>query len=453
MELKIHTKEDQMAKKKTTAKKRHNICVIGAGHVGLVAAACFAELGHKVICEDSDKQRIAELKKLKMPFFEPGLEPLVKKNVKKKRLSFSYSLDTAVRKSDVIFLAVGTPPLADGSADLTAVEAVARTIAFNLNSYKVIVEKSTVPVQTGQKVKETINRYRKGSAEFDIASNPEFLREGKAIHDFFYPDRIVIGTESKCAANILRDIYSGLKAKFIITNINTAELIKHASNSFLATKISFINAVSRVCDLAGADVDKVASAMGMDGRIGKAFLNAGIGYGGFCFPKDLEAFHYISSRLGYDFGLLKEVKKINDDQQIHFAEKVKERLWVLKGKRIAVLGLAFKPDTDDMRFAPSESIVKYFLDQGAHVVAYDPQAMKEAKGIFKKGTIKYAKDAYSAAKDADCVCVLTEWDEFKNINLKKLKKHMKFPLIADGRNIFNPKQMKREGFEYLRIGG
>jgi UDPglucose 6-dehydrogenase len=442
-----------MTPEKTKAKKKHNICVVGAGHVGLVAAACFAELGHKVICEDADRKRIAELKKLKMPFFEPELEPLVKKNVKKKRLIFTHSLDTAVRKSDIIFLAVGTPPLADGSADLTAVEAVARTIAFNLNSYKVIVEKSTVPVQTGQKVKETINRYRKGSVNFDIASNPEFLREGKAVHDFFYPDRIIIGVESKCAANILRDIYSGIKSKFIITNINTAEIIKHASNSFLATKISFINAVSRVCDLAGADIDKVANAMGMDSRIGKDFLKAGIGYGGFCFPKDLEAFHYISSRLGYDFELLKEVKKINDKQQIYFAEKVKERLWVLKGKRIAILGLAFKPDTDDMRFAPSEPIVRYFLDQGAHVVAYDPQAMNEANKIFNKDTIKYAKDSYLAAKDTDCVCILTEWQEFKDLDLKKLKKHMRFPLIADGRNIFNAKQMKREGFEYLRIGG
>ncbi|UCG34810.1 MAG: UDP-glucose/GDP-mannose dehydrogenase family protein [Candidatus Omnitrophota bacterium] len=442
-----------MAATKKTRSKKHKICVVGAGHVGLVAAACFAELGHKVICEDASKQRITDLKKLKMPFFEPELEALVKKNVKKGHLTFSYSLDNAVKKSDVIFLAVGTPPLADGSADLTSVENVARTIAFNLNSYKIIVEKSTVPVQTGQKIKETINRYRHGSVEFDIASNPEFLREGKAVYDFFYPDRIVIGTESKRAAIILKDIYAGLKAPIIVTNINTAELIKHASNSFLAAKISFINAVSRVCDLAGADVDMVASAMGMDKRIGKSFLNAGIGYGGFCFPKDLEAFHYIASKLGYDFGLLKEVKRINDEQQLYFVEKVKERLWVLKDKHIAILGLAFKADTDDMRFAPSEGIVRYFLEQGAIVTAYDPQAMNEAKQLFGKGTLRYAKNAYEAVKDAECACFLTEWDEFRGLDFKKIKKRMRFPLVADGRNMFNRDQMQRLGFEYLRIGG
>jgi len=442
-----------MAATKKARVKKYRICVVGAGHVGLVAAACFAESGHKVICEDASKQRILDLKKLKMPFFEPELEALVRKNVKKGNLTFTYSLDSAVRKSEVIFLAVGTPPLADGSADLTAVENVARTIAFNLNSYKIIVEKSTVPVQTGQKIKETINRYRHGSVEFDIASNPEFLREGKAVYDFFYPDRIVIGTESKRAAAILKEIYAALKAPIIITNINTAELIKHASNSFLATKISFINAVSRVCDLAGADVDMVASAMGMDKRIGKSFLNAGIGYGGFCFPKDLEAFHYIASKLGYNFGLLKEVKRINEDQQIYFVEKIKERLWVLKDKHIAILGLSFKPDTDDMRFAPSEGIVRYFLEQGAKVVAYDPQAMNEAKQLFGKGALHYAKNAYEAVKNAECLCFLTEWDEFRGLDFKKIKKQMKFPLIADGRNMFERDQMQRLGFEYLRIGG
>ena len=303
--------KSKVSSKRKSSSKKYHICVVGAGHVGLVAAACFAELGHEVVCVDNDKKRVELLKKLVLPFYEPELESLVAKGVKNKNLFFSSSLSEGIKKSEVIFIAVGTPPLHDGSADLTSIENVARAVASNLNSYKLIVEKSTVPVQTGKKVKETISRYKKNDVDFDVASNPEFLREGKAIYDFFCPDRIVIGIESDKAEKILKDIYASLETPIIVTDINTAELIKHASNSFLAAKISFINAVSRVCDLAGADVEKVSLAMGLDKRIGREFLRAGIGYGGFCFPKDVEAFIHISKKLGYDFGLLKEVKKIN----------------------------------------------------------------------------------------------------------------------------------------------
>ncbi|RKY39074.1 MAG: UDP-glucose 6-dehydrogenase, partial [Candidatus Omnitrophota bacterium] len=321
----------------------------------------------------------------------------------------------------------------------------------SLNSYKLIVEKSTVPVQTGFKVKETIIRFRKNNTSFDIASNPEFLREGKALYDFFYPARIVIGVESKRAEKILKEIYAPLKAKIVVTDINTAELIKHASNSFLATKISFMNAVARICDLAGADVKKVSEAVGLDPRIGGDFLNAGIGWGGSCFPKDLEAFRYISKKLGYDFSLLEEVKRINNEQKIYFVEKVKESLWILKDKKIAVLGLSFKPDTDDLRNAPSLDIIESFLQEGAKIVAYDPQANKEAKKIFGK-RINFAKDAYEAAKSADCLCLLTEWKEFKNLDFIRIKKLMRVPIIADGRNMFERKDVEKLGFTYIGIG-
>ena len=433
--------------------KKYNICVVGAGHVGLVAAACFAKLGHKVICVDSDQKRIKALQKNKMPFYEPDLALLVKRGAREKKLFFLTSLVEGIRKAEVIFIAVGTPPQKDGSADLSAVENVIQVIANNLNSYKLVVSKSTVPVQTGEKIKKTISRYKKNNQKFEVASNPEFLREGKAIYDFFYPDRIVIGVESKSAERILRDIYSKIDAPIIVTDVNTAELIKHASNSFLATKISFINAVSRICDLAGADVSKISQAMGMDKRIGPDFLSAGIGYGGFCFPKDLEAFCYISKKLGYDFNLLKEVQNINEGQRKNFAEKIKERLWIIKNKKIAVLGLAFKPDTDDMRFAPSLDIVNFFLKEGASLSLYDPQAEQEAAKLFQASRrLKFVKDPYLAVKGADCLCLLTEWGEFKELNLEKVKKLMRYPLIADGRNFFDKNKVCGLGFEYIGIG-
>ena len=435
--------------------KKYKICVVGAGHVGLVAAACFAELGHKVICVDNDRKKVASLKKLQMPFYEPDLEPLVKKNFKHGNLIFSFSLDEGIKKSEVIFIAVGTPPQADGSADLTSIENVARTVARNLNSYKLVVEKSTVPVQTGRKIEETISRYKKNNVAYDIASNPEFLREGKAVYDFFYPDRIVLGIGTKRAEQILKEIYASLKAKFVVTDRNTAELIKHASNSFLAATISFINAVARVCDRTGADVDKVAEAMGLDTRIGKDFLKAGVGYGGFCFPKDLEAFIYISRKLGYDFGLLKEVQKINENQPKYFVEKIKEHLWILKAKKVAVLGLSFKPDTDDMRFAPSVGIIQALAEEGADLILYDPKAKEKAKQVLSRlglKKLKFAKDSYSAVKKSDCVCILTEWEEFSRLDFKKIKKIMHYPLIADGRNMFNPAKLTKLGFSYIGVG-
>ena len=441
-----------MGEEKVMNSNSYNIAVIGAGHVGLVAAACFAQMGNKVTCIDNDTKRISQLKKLIMPFYEPQLSALVKKNFKKKRLFFSHSL-SAVKKCEVIFIAVGTPPNSDGSADLTAVETVAREIARNLNSYKLVVEKSTVPVQTGKKIQETINKFKKNKVEFDVASNPEFLREGKAVYDFFNPQRIVLGVSSKKAANILRHIYRGFKAPFVVTDISTAEIIKHACNSFLSTKISFINAVARVCDLAGADINKVAQAMGLDKRIGKQFLDAGIGFGGFCFPKDLEAFYYISRQLGYDFRLLKEVIEINKQQSRYLVQKIKDKMWVVKGKKIAVLGLAFKPDTDDMRFAPAIDIIDNLHREGAKLYLYDPQALSQAKELFKKKkNIFFKQSALDAAKGCDCACFLTEWEEFKNINLSKLKKAMNYPLIADGRNMFGKNKLQRMGFDYIGIG-
>ncbi|MDD4954802.1 MAG: UDP-glucose/GDP-mannose dehydrogenase family protein [Candidatus Omnitrophica bacterium] len=431
---------------------KYKICVIGAGHVGLVTAACFSEMGYKVICVDNDAAKISSLKKKILPFYEPELEKIVIKNTKNGNLIFSSLLEQSIRKSDIIFIVVGTPPLSDGSADLTSIENVARAIADNLNSYKLIVEKSTVPVQTGSKVKETIHRYKKSDVEFDIASNPEFLREGKAIYDFFHPDRVVFGVEHARAEQILRRLYSTIKAPVIVTDINTAELIKHASNSFLATKISFINAVARICDLAGANVNKVAEGMGLDKRIGNDFLSAGLGYGGFCFPKDLEAFAYISKKLGYDFNLLQEVKRINEEQRRYFVEKIKEHLWVVKNKKIAILGLSFKPNTDDMRFAPSIDIVNFLLKEGAVIKLYDPQAVREAKKIFKNPKLKFVKNAYEALDKCDCACFLTEWEEFKKLDFLKLKKIMHYPLIADGRNMFDKNLLEAAGFKYIGIG-
>ncbi len=440
--------------KQKKCSKKYAICIVGAGHVGLVAAACFAEMGHKVFCADSDSLKIQMIKKGKMPFYEPEMESLVFKNIKKGSLVFTSNLAEGIKKADVIFLAVGTPSLDDGSADMTAIENVAHTIASNLNGYKLIVEKSTVPVQTGKKVEEAIHRYKKKNIDFDVASNPEFLREGKAVSDFFNPDRIVIGVGSKRAEKILKEIYAPLKAPVIVTDINTAELIKHASNSFLATKISFINAVSRICDLAGADIEKVSLAMGLDKRIGKEFLNSGVGYGGSCFPKDVSAFIYISKKLGYDLDLLKEVKKINQDQRLCFVEKVKEHLWVLKDKKVAILGLSFKPDTDDMRDAPSIDIVEAFAKEGASLRLWDPQAQSKAKELFSKESkkITFASDPYEAAKGCDCVCFLTEWQELKEIDFSKLKKIMKYPLIADGRNMFDRSSVQKQEFNYIGMG-
>jgi UDPglucose 6-dehydrogenase len=426
------------------------ICVVGTGYVGLVTGTCLAELGHQVICVDNDKSKINMLKKNKMPIYEPGLEELVKKNVKNKRLSFSTELKVAVKRSKVIFIAVGTPPREDGSADLSYVEMVACEIARNMQDYKLIVDKSTVPVETGEWVELTIKRNLKKDVPFDVASNPEFLREGSAVYDTFNPDRIVIGVKSKQAEELLKDIYAPIKAPVLVTDIKSAEIIKHASNSFLATKISFINAVANVCERVGADIVKVAEGMGMDRRIGRSFLNAGIGFGGFCFPKDLEAFLWISKKVGYEFNLLKEVKGINEQQKKLLIKKVEDALWNLKGKVIGILGLAFKPDTDDMRFAPSIDIIKGLQSMGAIIKAYDPVAMERAKPLLKD--IRYEKDSYDVARGADCLVIVTEWKEFKDLDMARIKKLLKHPIIIDGRNIFDPAGMETAGFVYKRIG-
>ncbi len=428
-----------------------DICVVGAGHVGLVTAACFADLGNRVVCVDQDGKRIQQLKKGKPWFYEPGLEPLVARNLKRKRLAFTTRIADGVRKSQVIFIAVGTPPLPTGDADLTSVEQVIRQIALAATGYRLVVEKSTVPVETGRRIKELLQAGQKRRAPIDVASNPEFLREGAAVVDFFRPERIVLGVESARARSLLEELYKPFKAPMVVTDIASAELIKHSSNAYLSMKISFINAISVICDRVGADVDLVARGIGLDSRIGPAFLRAGVGYGGFCFPKDLEAFIRIAEKMGYDFKLLRAVKEINDGQRRILVEKIEQRLWNVKGKKIALLGLAFKPDTDDMRFAPSLGVIGLLLERGARIEAYDPQAMEEARNLLGK-KISFAKDPYAAARGADCLLLLTEWNEFKEIDFKRMKGIMKQPLLVDGRNMYDPGKMRRLGFRYVGMG-
>ncbi len=428
------------------------IAVIGAGYVGLVTAACLADLGNDVVCNDIDKGKISKLKRGIVPIYEPGLDDVLKRNRREKRISFTTSLKEAVDKSEIIFIAVGTPPKENGEADLTHIEGVCKDIARHMASYHLIVEKSTTPVETGLWIKHTLKVYARKKVKFDVASNPEFLREGSAIEDFMHPDRIVIGVESRKAKDMLMELYRPLGAEIIATSINSAEIIKHASNSFLATKISFINAIANICEKSGADVEEVARGMGLDKRIGRAFLDAGIGFGGFCFPKDIEAFIHISEKAGYDFELLKAVKKINEYQKILLIKKIEKAIWNIKDKTIAVLGLAFKPNTDDMRFAPSVKIVENLKSEGAMIKAYDPQAMKTAAALPEFKGVKFCKDSYAAAHGADCVVIATEWSEFKELNLLKLKKLLRQPVIIDGRNIYEPKKMKELGFRYYCIG-
>lgn len=427
-----------------------NVAIIGAGYVGLVTSACFAELGNKVICVDNNPEKIELLKKLKIPFFEKGLDKMVKRNVARGQLIFTDSIEYAVKKSLIIFICVGTPPKDDGEADLSYVEDVAAKIAKNMPSYRLIIEKSTVPVETGKWIEHTVRINNKRGIKFDVASNPEFLKEGTAIEDFMRPDRIVIGVESKKAKGLLVKLYSPIKSEIVITDIKSAELIKHASNSFLATKISFINSIANVCEKTGADIEKVGYGMGLDKRIGRAFLKSGIGYGGFCFPKDLDAFIHISDKLGYEFGILKSVKMVNENQKQIFLKKIEKELWIVKDKTIGILGLAFKPNTDDMRFASSIDIINYLTASGAKIRAYDPQAMEKARPLFKD--ITFCKDPYDTAKGSDVLLVLTEWSEFKAMKLGRVKRLLKNPLIIDGRNIFDPVKMKKLGFKYISIG-
>jgi UDPglucose 6-dehydrogenase len=426
------------------------ISIIGSGYVGLVTGACFAELGNSVICADNDTKKISGLKKGVIPIYEPGLEELISNNVKAKRLTFTSNIPDAVKNSQVIFIAVGTPPQDNGEADLTGIEHVARNIALNMSGYRLIVEKSTVPVETGEWVKRTISTYVRSNIKFDVASNPEFLREGSAIGDFMHPDRIVIGVESKQARDLLVSLYKPLNAPIVVTNIKSAELIKHASNAFLATKISFINAISQICDKVGGDVLEVAQGMGLDKRIGRAFLNAGLGYGGSCFPKDLDAFVHISDKIGYSFDLLKEVRNINESQKKFLLKKIKDVLWIIKDKSVGVLGLAFKPDTDDIRNAPALDLIKKLQAEGARIKVYDPQAMEKAKSALS--SVTFCKDPYQACKGSDCLLVVTEWNEFKELDFVRVKKMLKRPLIVDARNMYDPAILEKLGFKYVGIG-
>ncbi|MDP8230739.1 MAG: UDP-glucose/GDP-mannose dehydrogenase family protein [Candidatus Gorgyraea atricola] len=429
-----------------------NICIIGAGYVGLVTGACFADLGHKVICVDNDKKKVETLKRSKIPFYEKGLGDMVRRNIKAGRLSFTDSIKDGVKKSLVIFICVGTPSRQNGEADLSYVETVAKEIAANMTSYRLIVEKSTVPVETGKWVEHTIKLNIKKKVKFDVASNPEFLREGTAIQDFLHPDRVVIGVGSKKAEEILLELYRRISTEIVVTDIASAELIKHAANSFLATKISFINSVANICERTGADIKKVARGMGLDARIGRGFLNSGIGYGGSCFPKDVDAFIHISGKLGYDFGILKAARKVNEEQKALFVRKIEEALWIVKGKTIAVLGVSFKPNTDDMRSAPSIDIINSLKEDDAKVRVYDPQAMKKAKAVIKGKGVTFCKTAYDAVKNSDALVIVTEWHEFEVLDLSRIKRSMKNPLVIDGRNIFEPDKMKKLGFKYISIG-
>ena len=427
-----------------------DICVIGSGHVGLVTGACFADLGNQVTMVDADPKKIAGLKEGKVWFFEPGLEELVKRGVDQGRIKFTTSIKEGVEKSTVIFICVGTPSRPNGEADLSMVEAVCRDIAGAMRSYRLIVEKSTVPVETGEWVKRTLRLVARKGVPFDVASNPEFLREGQGLQDFMYPDRVVVGVESKRAEQLIRDLYKPIQTSLIITDVKSAELIKHASNSFLALKISFINAISQICDRVGADVLKVSEGMGMDKRIGKSFLEAGVGWGGSCFPKDVAAFITIAEKLGFDFQLLKAASRINIDQKELFVKRIAQVLWNLNRKTIAILGLAFKADTDDMRDAPSIDIIRMLLEEGAKIRAFDPKSMDIAKTMFPD--ITFAKDVYDAAKGADALVIVTGWNEFKELNFAKIKKLMKDPVIIDGRNIYDPEYVRGLGFRYVGLG-
>ncbi|MFM1943059.1 MAG: hypothetical protein RI897_2041 [Verrucomicrobiota bacterium] len=426
------------------------ITVIGTGYVGLVTGACFAEGGHHVICVDCDQSKVDMLRGGGIPIYEPGLEDVVRRNVEAGRLEFTTSTEDGVRRSDVIFIAVPTPPQADGSVDLSFIEGVAREIAGCMTAYRIIVDKSTVPVRTGEKVAETIRRYCKSKVDFDVVSNPEFLREGFAVDDFLKPDRVVIGVQSPRAVSAMKEVYAPYKAPVIVTDINSAELIKHAANSFLALKISYINAVSVVCELSGANVTEVANGIGMDTRIGRRFLDASLGFGGSCFPKDLSAFIKIAEQLGYDFGLLKEVQKINSFQMDAFLKKICDTLWVVKDKTIGVLGLAFKQNTDDVRMSPAIEVCRRLQQMGARLRVHDPKAMDKARKELQD--VVWVEDKDDVAEGCDALVIATEWPDFRDLDLDKARKGMTHPILFDGRNLFDPERMEKLGFIYKSIG-
>ena len=445
------------------------ISVIGTGYVGLVTGACLAEIGHEVVCTDNDAAKIKTLESGGIPIYEPGLEKVIPKARKEGRLSFRANPADAIGAGDAIFICVGTPPLPNGDADLSAIDHVARLVATEAKSPKLVIEKSTVPARTGQELKRALSVYsRKSNVKFHVASNPEFLREGTAVEDFLHPDRIVVGVEDEAAEKQLKEIYrpvlertftcpvhatgcpDGPAPAWLVTTINSAELIKHASNSFLALKISYANMVADLAERLGADIGEVVRAMGMDPRIGPSFLSAGLGFGGFCLPKDLQAFVHLAERSGVDFAMLREAEKINKGRIDRFFEKLREALWVIRDKRVGVLGLAFKPNTDDIRFAPAIDLVERLLVEGARVREYDPEAMERARAVLPK--VDYVKSAYEAAKDAEALLIATEWDEFRKLDWEKIRDTMARPLIIDGRNLLSPRDMKERGFEYRSFG-
>ena len=449
-----------------------SICVIGSGYVGLVAAVCFAEMGHHVICVDNDEARVRTLNEGGVPIFEEHLPELLAKH-RGSGVTFTTDLGVAVERSEAIFIAVGTPQDDTGAADLSYVEAVVSEIARAINGYKVIVEKSTVPVYTNDWIRRVLHRHGVDPKSFDVVSNPEFLREGTAVIDFLHPDRIVVGANTERSADVLRRIYEPLTggsyyaqpgtlpgacsasapARLLVTTAQSAEIIKHASNAFLALKISFINAVANLAETVDADIEDIAAGMGMDSRIGPKFLNAGLGYGGSCFPKDVAAFHWVAQQQGVDFQLLHEIRKVNDTQRDIFFNKVRAALWTLRGKRLAALGLAFKGDTDDIRESPAIHVIGKLLEAGALITAYDPAAMERAKAVLPPSEkLHYAGDVYEAAKDADAVLILTDWKEFAKIDLARLKKAVRFPIVIDGRNLYKPQEMLDHGFTYVSMG-
>ena len=446
------------------------IAVVGSGYVGLVAGACFADLGHDVILVDNDQRKLAALRNGQVPIHENFLPELLSRH-RGRRLTFSDDLQEAVRQSSAIFVAVGTPPTESGEADLSYVESVAREISGGIDGYKVIVEKSTVPVYTSEWVRKIILRSGTDPESFDVASNPEFLREGTAVTDFLFPDRIVIGCDSERSADVLKQIYAPLTdgsyydrpdaipgpdraaipATIIVTSTKSAELIKHASNAFLAMKISFINAVACVCESVGANVNQVVHGVGTDARIGPRFLNPGIGYGGSCFPKDVMAFRAVARECGYEFRLLDEVMRINEEQRQRFLRKIRSALWTLRGKHLGVLGLAFKGGTDDIRESPALFLVQALLQEGSKVTAYDPAAMNRTQEVMNSG-IQFANSAYEAAHGADALLILTEWEEFANLDLNRLRSELRYPIVIDGRNLYDPEVMAAQGFTYYSVG-
>ena len=434
--------------------RKWQVGVLGLGHVGLPTALGLAELGWSVVGTDSDATRVAVVREGKVPFYEPELDSLLRKHLDSGRFSTTPEVAEAVRRADILFICVGTPHQSDGSADMSQVDTAVRTVAHSLNGYKLIVEKSTAPVHTARWIERTVRRFSNGSHEFDIACNPEFLREGTAVRDFLHPDRIVIGADSEKAKAWLQELYRGAGNSIFLTDLNTAETIKHAANSFLALKISFINMVADLCEVTGADVEHVAKGIGLDPRIGRHFLHAGLGYGGFCLPKDLKAFMHVADEHGVDFSLLKEVQRINELRIDRFFRKIQKALWVLRDKRIAIWGLAFKPETDDIREGPSLRIVRRLVDEGSRLYLYDPRAMEVFRQAFSDGNdrLVYCLSAEEAARDTHAIVVVTEWPEFQQVDWNHLRKIIALPIVVDGRNCLDPLRLEAAGFEYYSMG-